>query len=294
MLICRLAVLFLLVAACQPALAQRRAAGIPQCDIVAMPKAVADLPEGSGLALSRRFPRRLFSLNDSPTSPELMVLGLDGANLGRVTVRGAQVRDWEDLTAGPCPGGTCLYVGDIGDNDAVRPTITVYRVLEPKEGDRTATPERFDGAYPDGPHDAEAMFMGTDGRLFLLTKEPRGATLYAWPRTLTAGRVHTLERIGRLAMAESRRRFARITDAEASLDGRLVTIRTNDTLYVVPTADIQAGRLTNVREIDLRPLREPQGEGVALGQDGDVFLFTEGGARGRPGGLSRLRCQQAR
>ena len=45
-----------------------------------------------------------------------------------VRVAGARVQDWEDVAAGPCPGGNCLYVADIGDNRRVRDSVEVLRV----------------------------------------------------------------------------------------------------------------------------------------------------------------------
>ena len=68
------------------------------------------------------------------------------------------------MAAGPAPNGSddVLYVGDIGDNDAARPTVTVYRVHEP--GEAPAAPgvpldevEAIELQYPDGPSDAEAL-----------------------------------------------------------------------------------------------------------------------------------------
>jgi hypothetical protein len=52
------------------------------------------------------------------------------------------VTDWEDVAAGPCPGGRCLYVADIGDNTASRPSVTVYRVPEPRPGEPARAPAR--------------------------------------------------------------------------------------------------------------------------------------------------------
>lgn len=260
-----------------------------QCEVLIPVKAVAGLREGSGLALSRRGPRRLFAMNDSG-EPEVLVLNLDGMPRGKVTIKDATVTDWEDVTSGPCPGGACLYVSDIGDNNRVRPSISVYRMLEPRDGERQTTPVRFDAVYPDNPHDAEALFTGPDGRLFLITKEPRGAGLYGFPRRLTPDMPNRLERIATLEGGAGRRQFARITDAETSADGRTVAVRTNDTLFLIPTDALLAGQLSGASVFSLRQLGEPQGEGVALGIDGDVYLAGEGGRRRVPGTFARLRC----
>ena len=269
------------------ALAQR--AGERQCEVVTALKAVPGLREGSGLALSRRLPRRLFTINDSG-APEVIVLDLDGTPRGKVVVKGATVTDWEDVTVGPCPGGTCLYISDIGDNNRVRSNISLYRMLEPRDGEQQASAVRFDAVYPDEPHDAEAVFTGPDGRLFLLTKEPRATGLYGFPLHLTPDMPNRLERIATLDAGSGRDWFARITDAETSADGRTVAVRTNEALFLVPTTALIAGQLSAAAIFPLHRLGEPQGEGVALGANGDVFLVGEGGGRRASGTFARLTC----
>src|SRR5215207_364043 len=93
---------------------------------------VPELPEGSGLAASRRTPGRFWSHNDSG---DAVLFALDGTGHvnGRVSLAGANVEDWEAIAIGPCPSGSCIYLADIGDNDARRKRITIYRVAEPAE-----------------------------------------------------------------------------------------------------------------------------------------------------------------
>ena len=124
-------------AAAQRGTAQRgtAATGASVCTVAAGVRPVRELREGSGVALSRRTPGLLWSHNDSGP-PMLIALDASGAAKGRVTVAGARVGDWEDVSAGPCPQGSCLYIADIGDNNGVRRSITVYRVPEPRPGDR--------------------------------------------------------------------------------------------------------------------------------------------------------------
>jgi hypothetical protein len=281
-----------LLLAYAPLVAAQRGAAEPQCAIVTPLRGVPGLREGSGLALSRRAPRRLFAINDSG-APEIHVLNLDGTPRGRVSVTGAAVTDWEDLTSATCPDGPCLYISDIGDNNSVRTSISLYRIPEPRDGERQASAVRVDAVYPDGAHNAEAVFTGADGRLFLLTKEARGAALYAFPRRLAPGVRNRLERLAALDVGEGRTRLARVTDAETSADGRTVAVRTNDALFLVPAGALLVGRLSEAVAVSLRQLGEPQGEGVALGPDGDVFLIGEGGGRGASGTFARLACVAA-
>lgn len=245
-----------------------------------------EIPEASGLALSRRTPGTLWTHNDSG-APVVFALDAAGAVRGRVRVSNAAVDDWEDITAGPCPStargasptGHCLYVADIGDNNRARRTITIYRLPEPQPGDAASAPaEAFTVRYPDGAHDAEALFVTADAGVFVITKAPRAA-LYRYPGALRAGGPVTLERVAELPLA-------RVTDADLSADGRWVAVRTNDAVTFYPAADLVRGKAAGVT-MPLAALEEPQGEGVALAADGTLYLVSEGGGGGR---FSTMRC----
>ena len=94
--------------------AQRAAA--PQCQPSGQLVRIPDLPEASGVAVSRRSPGRLWAHNDSGEAV-LVALDTRGTVTGRVRVSGSKVDDWEAVAVGPCPGGSCIYIADIGDND---------------------------------------------------------------------------------------------------------------------------------------------------------------------------------
>ena len=78
---------------------------------------LAGLPEASGLVASRTAAGRLWAHNDSG-KPEVFSLDTKGQVTGRVLLSGAALEDWEAMATGPCGGGTCLYLADIGDNEA--------------------------------------------------------------------------------------------------------------------------------------------------------------------------------
>ena len=270
-------------AAAQRGTAQRgtAATGASVCTVAAGVRPVRELREGSGVALSRRTPGLLWSHNDSGP-PMLIALDASGAAKGRVTVAGARVGDWEDVSAGPCPQGSCLYIADIGDNNGVRRSITVYRVPEPRPGDAmTAPAEALNAVYPDGPHDAEALIVASADDLYIVTKSGgRGQTaLYRFPKPLRAGTAARLERVAGVPLM-------RVTGAAASPDGAWVALRTNDEVVFFPARQLLAGMADSGRRFDLRALKEPQGEGVAVGADGVVYLVGEG----RPGTLASLKC----
>lgn len=254
---------------------------------VGLPTAVN---ESSGLALATGG-QALWTHNDSG-EPVLYRVGLDGRALGQVTVSGARVTDWEDVAAGPCPGGgPCLYVGDIGDNEAARPSITIYRVHEPGVGDaRTRPAEALSAVYPEGAQDAEALVVLPDGGIFVVTKgETGGITIYRMPRTARPGTAARLERVAQLAPGVVDRP-QRITGAAASPDGQWLALRTLRQLAFYRTGDLASGRLGAPLTVDLRPLNEAQGEAVEFGPNGTVFLSSEAGGKNAQATLSRLAC----
>ena len=68
-----------------------------------------------------------------------------------------------------------------------------------------------------------------------------------------------------------------VTGGAASPDGNWVALRTNTELVFYPAADLIAGKTVQPRRFDLKPLKERQGEGVAFGPDGVIYLVGEGG-----------------
>jgi hypothetical protein len=254
---------------------------------VALP---ATVHESSGLALGAGGDA-LWTHNDSG-DPVLHLVGTDGTPRGRVRIAGATVTDWEDVAAGPCPGGgRCLYVADIGDNQAARPGIVIYRIPEPAAGDAQSRPaEALAAEYPDGAHDAEAMFVLPDGGVHVVTKGETGhVAIYRLPRTARPGTPATLEQVAELRPGQVPRR-ERITGAAASPDGRWIVLRTLDALAFYRAGDLAAGRLGQPLTHDLKPLNEKQGEAVEFGGDGILYLSSEGGKKEDPAALSRLTC----
>jgi len=255
------------------------------------------LPEASGLAMSRRSPNLLWSMNDSD-DPMVIALSTTSEVKGQVRVTGAAVRDWEALTVGPCPGGSCLYVGDIGDDGAKRMQVTVYRVPEPQaDAMVTAQADTFVFAYPDKAHDAESLLVTSDQSLFIVTKG-HPTVLYRAPRDARPGTTAMLTNVADLPvekfLSDQDRRRSRVTDADTTPDGEWVALRTNSELLLLRTRDLVDGTMNDVWHANLRSLDETQGEGVAISNAGDVYLAGEGGGHGLPGTFTHVKCHLPR
>lgn len=262
----------------------------PQCQPTGPLAQLAGLSEASGLAVSRRTPGRLWTHNDSG-EPVVFSIDARGTITGQVRLSGAAVEDWEAIAVGPCGDTSCLYVGDIGDNEARRSRITVYALPEPAAASGSASvADVFHARYPDGAHDAETLLVGGDGRLYVVTKGETGpVAIYRFPPKLQSGATMTLERVG-AAPSGKPDADSRITDGSVSPDGQWAALRTRSTLTFYRAADLLNGEWRAAQRLEVTSLNEPQGEGVALGPDNVVFLAGEGGGKKRPGSFAHFTC----
>jgi hypothetical protein len=252
------------------------------CTVLHRTMLLRELPEASGLAISRRHPGIIWSHNDSGNRTELFAVDAAGTLRGRVRVP-VTTRDWEDISAARCPAGTCLYIADIGDNRLRRRDIHIYRVPEPALDDaETRAPEVFTGTYADGPHNAEALFIVGD-KVFIILRE-RGTGVYRATLPPSAATAMTFERIGQLDLGGP------VTDAEAAPDEASVAVRTSKLVVIYKTAELIKGGTTPAGlNIPIDGLKEPQGEGVALDTNGMLYLASEGQWLGA-GRLVSLQC----
>ncbi len=257
-----------------------------------------EIAECSGLVVSRKNPGVLWVHNDSGDSARLFAVQEDGSLLGIFRLARADSEDWEDLALGPCgdPGKECLYVGDIGDNMRHRRRIQIYRVEEPTvplNGPPVRTKlkgtERFDCTYPDGPHDAEALFVDPiAGIPYLVTKEPGGsaAVVYRFPSKLNPGRTATLEKVATLPSRSS------VTGGDITQDGSMILLR--DYFFAYGYFRPQGGGIPEA--FGLPPCwvplsMEEQGESLGVSPSGtEVYTASEG----MEGAIHKAECTPAR
>jgi len=234
--------------ASSPAATARAAAVPPLCRPLhtrVIARVVAPgLTEASGLVLSGG---HLWTHDDSGGPAALFELSPRGKLLREVSLPGATNVDWEDIAA----SGRTLYVGDIGDNAANRPGITVYRGAQ-------AIPLR----YPDGPHDAETLLVDR-GTLAIVTKSFSGDAA-----------VYTARKPGRLRRAGSIRLGIGEAVTGGDSDVREVVLRTYDRAYVFtrrPGEPLARALRRHPCAAGADLLPEGQGESLALARDGRSF-----------------------
>lgn len=247
--------------------------------------------ETSGAAFDPRDPEVFWTHNDSGHEAEVFAVRSDGRILGRTAVTGARNRDWEDVDVGPCAGGgPCLYLFDTGDSGRRRrDPVALYRVPLPAPGAaRTAPAERFHARFPGGNRDTEATFVLPDGAVYLVDKGKRGPVgLWRWPTPLGPDTA-VLEEVRTLA-PRPRQPGDQVTGAGASPDGRWVAVRTYGRVAFYRTSELLGGG-GPAYTMDLATLGEPQGEAVAIDDDGTVVLTSESGTQGLPPRAAFLQC----
>lgn len=278
---------------CEPGAGASADAPDETCRVVQMPQPLGgDLGESSGVALGGAGPDRLWSHNDSGDEPVLYAVRPDGSLLGAMDVAGAEHEDWEDIASGRCDGATCLYIGDFGDNEGERADASIYRVREPEPDAGESPPaRRFRFVYPGGPRDAEAMFVLPGERVFVITKgRNSNVAVYRYPGALRDQETVELEHVVDLTREEAEL-ADQVTGAAATPDGRWIAVRSYANLYLFrPDRLLESPTPTPDRIFDLSPLRESQGEAVAITEAGRVILTSERVANGEPGMISILDC----
>jgi hypothetical protein len=259
--------------------------------------ASARVRESSGVAVSRAHPGVLWTHNDSGDGPYLYATDTNGTDRGALRVPRAYAQDWEDLALGPCPRdrGDCLYIADTGDNTERRPMVAVYVVPEPAPPSgpadtlrSTAEPRIVRIRYEDGPTDVEAIFIGRDTALYLVSKgRTRGIRLYRVPRGALRGAdsLVTAAMIQRLAIEPVPLMGRVVTGADRGPDTQ-VAIRTYIEVYRF--SQQQDGRLVPAGVCPLGQLEE-QGEAVAYLDARTLVLTSEARRRAR-GDIHVLRC----
>lgn len=250
---------------------------------VALP---GELRETSGVTVSMRDPSLVWTHNDRGHAPLLYALGRVRARIEVSPSNG----DWEDVARGRCDLGACLYIAATGDNEERRDLISFYRVAEPEgEGDGSVEAERYRMVLPDGPRDIEAMYVLPTDQIFFVTKgRNHPVTVYRYPSPLRSDAIVTLVEVQRLTsgpVAPPRM----VTGASATLDGNIVAIRTYQSLEFFSVTGGERLLESDFGRVDLRPLREAQGEGIGFGADGTIVLTSES-AGGVAPSLTFLSC----
>jgi hypothetical protein len=227
--------------------------------------------EVSGLVVSRSHQGVIYTHNDRGGKAEVYLLDSLGSYLGRIKLKGAGNRDWEDLAMGPGPeeGKTYIYVGEIGDNLGKYEELHIFRFPEPEhlEEQMVVEPEKFTLRYPDGPKDSETLLVDPwNGDVYLLTKRDSSNVLYRAPADrLGAGTVE-LEKVMELPITMA-------TGGDISADGKQILIKNYWVVYYWTREEgqtLEEAFANKPVQLPYKP--EPQGEAIGFSANGNSYF----------------------
>lgn len=275
------------------------ACGLPaqSLPVLEPPRAVtrisdSGLDEISGLVASRRHPGLYYVHNDSGGGPYVHMIDREGQTRLTIRLRGIQAVDYEDIALAPGaePGTFDVCVADIGDNDARRPHITIYRFPEPelsetKHATIIVTPRAYRLRYPDGPVDAEAFLVHPrTGDGYVITKRTAGAGMvYQLPAPWDESRERELVRVGPLRLPAALLPLRIVTAADIHPDGRRFAVRcyADGWEWWLPAdaTDADFERIFDTEPVRLSLAPERQGEALCYSADGKAILTVSEGNR---------------
>lgn len=235
--------------------------------------------ETSGLACSHVNKGFLYIHNDSGDTSRFFLISEDGALKATYTFN-ARVLDCEDMAVGTYNGKSYVYIGDIGDNAARRPYVTVYRIEEPtlqKDTKVNAIPLHL--KYPDGPRDAETLMTDPiEKLLYIISKREDSIKVYTTPLAYKPGDTVTLTPKATLFFKAPKKGSKWITGGSISSDGKSVLIKSYSNVYYwerKAKEPIWQLLMTTPRELLYKV--EEQGEAIGFTTDGKgYYTISEG------------------
>jgi hypothetical protein len=249
-----------------------------------------EMDETSGLVASAINPDIYYAHNDSGDTSRFFAITADGKLkstiffTGDVNIPKLGVVDCEDIAIGPGPakGKSYVYLGDIGDNRAVRKFITIYRMEEQKawvkDSITHAEPVRLHLKYPDGPKDAESLTIDPiEKLLYIISKRGDSVGVYTSPLTYKANDTLNLTFRGKLFF-KGLKPFKWITAADVTADGKQILVRNYEKVFYWKRAAKESIWQTLKRTpAELPYKQEKQGEAIAFTRDGTGYYTTSEG-----------------
>lgn len=220
------------------------------------------IDEASGIADSYAHTGYLWVHEDSGNDPVLHLLDHKGKHGNKVVIADAINRDWEDIAIanGPVANLHYVYIGDIGDNNAIYPTCSIYRLTEPPMGtDTVHSFEKIVFQYSDGPRDAEALLVDNLSKdIFIITKRDASSKVYklAYPQNVNS--LNVAQHVQDL-------KFNGVVSAACAPDGKAIILKTYfSVLYYVRKSGQSIVQALQNEPYTLPYQMEPQGEAITF------------------------------
>ncbi len=240
------------------------------------------LREVSGIIFSKKNPDLLWVHNDGRSLSALFLIDRKGNTLAQFKSN-ILAHDWEEIAIGTDnKGNSYLYAGDIGDNFRSRSHIRIIKFKEPRFSP-TESPDSLKVLdtiflkYPDGPRDAEAMFIDPLSRqLYIISKREPNPHVYTASLSVNTDSI-VLEKKGELHI-KGVEILGWVTGAAISADGTQILVRTYGKVYYWTRGPGESVEQAMEREpFDLPHVKELQGEAICFTPESDAFYTVSEG-----------------
>lgn len=233
-----------------------------------------ELQEASGLAVSKNNPGHLWSHNDSGDSAKLYLLSTAGDIKMTASFDGIIANDWEEMSLFQKEGQSFLLIGDIGDNQGVRSSITLLLIKEPVFSgvEKIVIPQDSIGMmtlqYTEGARDAESFFYDPlDDQIVLITKREENVLVYEFAFQTSALPV-TIQSKGSLPL----RNF---TSADVLPQGDILIKNYESIFYWKRNSESALETLLENQPVRVPYIVEPQGEALSVDSEGNFYTLSE-------------------
>lgn len=241
-----------------------------------------DLKEISGLVISSKNKGIVWVHNDSGDKGNVYALNLDGTLKATFNYKD-EVIDCEDIALAPDSNGLpSIYVGDIGDNNAQRPFVSIYKFHEPiltqTESSEIENFEILNVQYPDGSRDAECLLVDNkDQKIYIITKREDSVGVYSTPLKFKNNETIILKKEGSI-LFKGFKNLKYITAGDISQDGKQVLIKSYMNVFYWERKDNESlfsCLQSEPKIVGYKP--ERQGEAIGFSPDSKFFYTISEG-----------------
>ena len=251
----------------------------------------SNLEENSGIQCYSE--GSVWVIEDNGNKDEIYKVNFTGKIIREFTVKNAKNNDWEDLAKDKLGN---LYIGDFGNNDNDRKTMTIYKLPNPEKekGDKIEA-EKIEFNYPEQKkfppkkekllYDTEAFFHWNNA-LYIITKNRTRpyngkALIYKVP---DAKGKYKARLVGEFIVC-SNQKTCSITSADISPDGEKIALLTYGYLLILTDFELDDFSKGNKQQIDLGV--RTQLEAISF-KNNSTLLLSDEKSRAKGGNLYSL------
>ncbi|GAB2842466.1 hypothetical protein [Ferruginibacter profundus] len=248
----------------------------------------AVLNEVSGMVMSQTNTNIFYVHNDSGDSSRFFAISTAGKLMATYYFKAkfggvAGAVDCEDIATGigPVKGQHYIYLADIGDNFAWRPSVQLYRFKEPaiKATADTLIPATLSLTYPDGKHDAETILIDPlEKQLYIISKREDSVGVYTCALNFKDKDNVVLQKKCKLHFDNQGKKNWMVSGA-ISADGTQVLLKSLQHVYYWKREGNEPVYITLQRapKIQTAFISHGQEESIAFAPDGNGYYVTAEG-----------------